>query len=114
MTSRIRAHHTKTGLTTFPASTSATAALISLNGYVAIKSSYGVTRVSISTASLDAIVRRGQRDVLLSGFVALVAGSGPWRELSPPDPDDEADTNDLSRFGRYIGLSALPGDCQLK
>jgi len=23
---------------------------------------------------------------------------------------DEADTNDFSRFGRYIGLSALPGD----
>jgi len=41
--------------------------------YVAIKSAYGVTRVSISTASLDAIVRRGQRDVLISGFVALVA-----------------------------------------
>ena len=41
--------------------------------YVAIKSAYGVTRVSISTASVDAIVRRGQRDVLLSGIVALVA-----------------------------------------
>ena len=41
--------------------------------YVAIKSAYGVTRVSISTASLGAIVRRGQRDVLISGFVALVA-----------------------------------------
>ncbi len=41
--------------------------------YVAIKSQYGVTRVSVSTASLDAIVARGQRDVLLSGFVALVA-----------------------------------------
>ena len=41
--------------------------------YVAIKSAYGVTRVSISTASLDAIVRRGQKDVLLSGVVALVA-----------------------------------------
>jgi two-component system, OmpR family, phosphate regulon sensor histidine kinase PhoR len=41
--------------------------------YVAIKSPYGVTRVSVSTASLDAVVARGQRDVLLSGFVALVA-----------------------------------------
>jgi signal transduction histidine kinase len=41
--------------------------------YVAIKSQFGVTRVSVSTASLDAIVARGQRDVLLSGFVALVA-----------------------------------------
>ncbi len=41
--------------------------------YVAIKSEFGVTRVSVSTASLDAIVARGQRDVLLSGFVALLA-----------------------------------------
>ncbi len=41
--------------------------------YVAIKSQYGVTRVSISTASLGAIVARGRRDVLLSGFVALLA-----------------------------------------
>jgi len=41
--------------------------------YVAIRSEYGVTRVSISTASLDAIVARGQRDVLVSGFVALIA-----------------------------------------
>lgn len=41
--------------------------------YVALKSQYGVTRVSISTASLDAIVGRGQRDVLVSGFVALIA-----------------------------------------
>jgi signal transduction histidine kinase len=41
--------------------------------YVAIKSQFGVTRVSVSTASLDAIVARGQRDVLLSGFVALLA-----------------------------------------
>jgi len=41
--------------------------------YVAIRSEFGVTRVSISTASLDAIVARGQRDVLVSGFVALIA-----------------------------------------
>ncbi len=41
--------------------------------YVAIRSQYGVTRVSVSTASLDAIVARGRRDVLISGFVALVA-----------------------------------------
>ena len=41
--------------------------------YVAVKSEFGVTRVSVSTASLDAIVARGQRDVLLSGFVALLA-----------------------------------------
>jgi two-component system phosphate regulon sensor histidine kinase PhoR len=41
--------------------------------YVAVKSELGVTRVSISTSSLDAIVARGQRDVLLSGLVALVA-----------------------------------------
>jgi two-component system phosphate regulon sensor histidine kinase PhoR len=41
--------------------------------YVAVRSELGVTRVSISTSSLDAIVARGQRDVLLSGLVALVA-----------------------------------------
>lgn len=41
--------------------------------YVAVRSPYGVTRVSISTASLDAIVARGRRDVLISGFVALIA-----------------------------------------
>ena len=41
--------------------------------YVAIRSPLGVTRVSVSTASVDAIVWRGQRDVLISGFVALVA-----------------------------------------
>jgi two-component system, OmpR family, phosphate regulon sensor histidine kinase PhoR len=41
--------------------------------YVAVKSELGVTRVSISTSSLDAIVARGQRDVLLSGLVALAA-----------------------------------------
>ncbi|MEP7065532.1 MAG: ATP-binding protein [Gemmatimonadota bacterium] len=41
--------------------------------YVAVKSELGVTRVSISTSSLDAIVGRGQRDVLLSGLVALAA-----------------------------------------
>ncbi|MBA2683282.1 MAG: HAMP domain-containing protein [Gemmatimonadaceae bacterium] len=41
--------------------------------YVAVRSQFGITRVSISTASLDAIVGRGQRDVLISGFVALVA-----------------------------------------
>jgi signal transduction histidine kinase len=40
--------------------------------YVALKSELGVTRVSISTSSLDAIVARGQRDVLLSGLVALL------------------------------------------
>ena len=26
--------------------------------------------------------------------VAIVAGGGPWRELTPPDPDDEADTRE--------------------
>jgi len=41
--------------------------------YVAVRSPYGVTRVSISTASLDAIVARARRDVLISGFVALIA-----------------------------------------
>ena len=41
--------------------------------YVAVRSPMGVARVSISTASLDTIVARGQRDVLISGFVALVA-----------------------------------------
>jgi two-component system phosphate regulon sensor histidine kinase PhoR len=40
--------------------------------YVAVKSPNGVTRVSVSTASLDAIVDRARRDVLLSGFVALI------------------------------------------
>lgn len=41
--------------------------------YVAVRSRYGVTRVSISTASLDAIVARARRDVLISGFIALIA-----------------------------------------
>jgi len=41
--------------------------------YVAVRSELGVTRVSISTSSLQAIVGRGQRDVLLSGLVALAA-----------------------------------------
>ena len=41
--------------------------------YVAVRSELGVTRVSISTSSLDTIVGRGQRDVLLSGLVALAA-----------------------------------------
>jgi len=60
--------------------------------YVAVRSPFGVTRVSISTASLDAIVARGRRDVLISGFVALLvalalaaafsrAVSGPIVEL---------------------------------
>jgi hypothetical protein len=41
-----------------------------------------------------------------------------WKMAEPagedqPEPArvmDETDTNDFSRFGRYIGLSALPGD----
>ncbi len=41
--------------------------------YVAVASSGGrVARVSIGTAQLDAIVARGQRDVLVSGLIALV------------------------------------------
>ncbi len=39
--------------------------------YVAVKSPYGVTRVSISTARLDEIVSQARRDVLSSGLVAL-------------------------------------------
>jgi len=41
--------------------------------YVAVRSELGVTRVSISTSTLDEIVARGQRDVLVSGLVALAA-----------------------------------------
>jgi len=41
--------------------------------YVAVRSELGVTRVSISTSTLDEIVARGQRDVLVSGLVALGA-----------------------------------------
>ncbi|HMA02314.1 MAG: sensor histidine kinase [Gemmatimonas sp.] len=41
--------------------------------YVAVRSALGVTRVSISTSTLDGIVARGQRDVLVSGLVALGA-----------------------------------------
>ncbi|MGH7622569.1 MAG: sensor histidine kinase, partial [Gemmatimonadaceae bacterium] len=74
--------------------------------YVAVKSKYGVTRVSISTASLDAIVARARRDVLISGLVALIAAlalaaafsravSGPVVELR--DVARALASGDLSR-----------------
>jgi two-component system, OmpR family, phosphate regulon sensor histidine kinase PhoR len=40
--------------------------------YVAIRHPLGFVRVSISTASLDAVVAGAQRDVLMSGIVALI------------------------------------------
>jgi two-component system phosphate regulon sensor histidine kinase PhoR len=74
--------------------------------YVAVRSPFGVTRVSISTASLDAIVARGRRDVLISGFVAQLAAlalaaafsravSGPIVELR--DVARSLAAGDLSR-----------------
>jgi two-component system, OmpR family, phosphate regulon sensor histidine kinase PhoR len=41
--------------------------------YVAVPAPRGVARVSISTASLGAIVARARRDALIAGFVALLA-----------------------------------------
>jgi signal transduction histidine kinase/HAMP domain-containing protein len=83
--------------------------------YVAVKSELGVTRVSISTSSLDAIVARGQRDVLLSGLVALVASlllaAAFSRAVSNPVVElrDVAQALAAGDFSRRPALSA-PGE----
>ncbi|MDQ2931291.1 MAG: ATP-binding protein [Gemmatimonadota bacterium] len=83
--------------------------------YVAIRSQYGVTRVSVSTSSLNAIVARGQRDVLLSGFVALVAAlilaAGFSRAVSHPVVElrDVAQALAAGDLSRRPALSA-PGE----
>lgn len=83
--------------------------------YVAIRSPYGVTRVSVSTSSLDAIVARGQRDVLVSGFVALVAAlilaAAFSRAVSNPVVDlrDVAQALAAGDLSRRPALSA-PGE----
>jgi signal transduction histidine kinase len=41
--------------------------------YVAVRAPFGVTRLSMSTAELNAIVARARHDVLLSGLIALAA-----------------------------------------
>jgi signal transduction histidine kinase len=41
--------------------------------YTAVRAPLGVTRVSLSTTQVDAIVARARRDVLLSGLIALGA-----------------------------------------
>ncbi|MDB4913887.1 MAG: phoR [Gemmatimonadetes bacterium] len=44
--------------------------------YVAIRHRLGFVRVSLATRSLDEIVTRAQRDVLMSGLIALVGALG--------------------------------------
>jgi two-component system, OmpR family, phosphate regulon sensor histidine kinase PhoR len=83
--------------------------------YVAVRSPLGVVRVSISTASLESIVVRGRRDVLLSGFVALIAAlllaAAFSRAVSRPIVDlrDVAQALAAGDFSRRPTLSA-PGE----
>lgn len=56
------------------------------------------------------------RQEVLGTVQGLAGGRAEeWKMAEPAgedqiDPATMMDTNDLSRFGRYIGLSALPGD----